>query len=391
MTLLDSQSSSTWRIPSRVPGNWAGLVIFFAHTRSRVESVSANQVRTDAPAIGKTFILRWDSSDVAEVELSASYMGDPPVIRRIVWLVADGPTIALSTQALQSLPSYVSDGDVWPAAQAEQRAKDEDEPLDKQFERRERRILEEYEEAVRVAQERHDRRMFFHSFDKATMVETLPECELKDAIIAVKKRVAERVEQRARAVYEGDTTYKPSAQDNARIAKEAGIVSNHMLSLLRRFVRGVDKGWLECRQSEAFWRDRFDAIEFAETFDEFASGQLLVFDSHGAPNGTNFFFFAEAAFLFIDLQEREDFWIQTTETFVRATEIFVHSYWGGGCRRNADYSWENNFDGRFNYSRDLIDLSSAYAGRSQEALLKTFQATLAYALRDSFLAACPHG
>jgi len=90
----------------------------------------------------------------------------------------------------------------------------------------------------------------------------------------------------------------------------------------------------------------YDTAQIAAAFEQFATGALRVFDTHGAPNGVSYFSFCELAIMMTDYDERSSFWRPLILVFARTSELFANAYHRcAGPRTIAAYGVANNLDG----------------------------------------------
>lgn len=138
----------------------------------------------------------------------------------------------------------------------------------------------------------------------------------------------------------------------------------------------------------------------SEAFDAFACGDLSamrhsvltspLFLTHGVPNGTYFFSFAEAALEFLRRDPLDEYWSEAFRSFVRGSEIFVELYWGGGPRRRAvradgetpPYAALHLGSRRFGEAR-LKELRQTYKSLPLKRLEHNYTAIVKFAFRDS--------
>ncbi len=118
-----------------------------------------------------------------------------------------------------------------------------------------------------------------------------------------------------------------------------------------------------------------------------ATGDVSRLETHGAPNGLNYFLLAEFALFMIGRDEasaRHAVWEKVLPVFVRTAEMFLELYWNGGCRTFGSYGFAWRDERRFSTAR-LQRLRNSYDGVTQAgcaALSERFSLLCAHALRD---------
>ena len=199
-----------------------------------------------------------------------------------------------------------------------------------QFERTFEQELAHYT-ALIGSQKTHVReKRFFQELDETTNPKSLPpETGLPIAMLG--SYLALRYNVRAELVHFG----QPTAYLPQELSSWEGIVkpiAAHVQGLMRSHFKGAENG--------------VDLSAVNDAFEKFAGGELTVFETHGAPNGVNFFAFAELAILLTEMDVERAFWAPLIEIFGRTAEVFAGSY--HACyagRTHCAYQVTNNPDG----------------------------------------------
>lgn len=177
-----------------------------------------------------------------------------------------------------------------------------------------------------------ERLFFFYLLDKLTHPTRLTESFAKASRRAInhfQTRIFERAKKSC------GRPFSPNGADDDEFKDSAMTMSGIACRVFRRFF-GCSAG----------------AARLDDYFESFVSGDLSLghsvtpedpLQTHGAPNGSQFFSFAEAALFFSayeDCPERKHLWSMGLPTFVRCCEILVSHYWSGGCRQWSSYGYQ---------------------------------------------------
>ena len=246
-------------------------------------------------------------------------------------------------------------------------------------------IADEYQRRATLLKSDDTAAHFFYEMDLATyfpLLEEKGDAKTSAALKSLAAYVGVRTLRRATYARYGlrfrglpeDTVYAPAADQAqcilsrvfGRITKEGRIKT----AVLNEFVRAFVTGDLQVQV-----------------------GPTKPLNTHGAPNSSNFFAFAEFLFLLRDLRLSWDYWQNALRPFVTGAQVFAHLYWSGKGRSNSHYAWQwRKSNGSFTKDQwEALDstinriwaIHPSRLGRSLDFLIEEiFGDTVAHALRD---------
>jgi hypothetical protein len=89
-----------------------------------------------------------------------------------------------------------------------------------------------------------------------------------------------------------------------------------------------------------------DTARFEAAVEQFATGALRLFDTHGVPNGVSYFSFCELAIMMVEYGVRTQIWRPLIPLLARTSELYTNAYHRcDGPRTIAAYGVANNLDG----------------------------------------------
>jgi hypothetical protein len=298
---LAGSSTCTFTLQNTTGVTGAGLTLYLSHARSWPLNLVVNKQRigqtspiTHDPAQAMVHIsLANPVSDKGVVELSWTFKGDPPHVRAHTWWGPADPDVTISSSSSSKPPSVIPVNEVGTLSFFS------------------RTVSEEFElrrNAIKAIVDRtRQYRDFFFDLDQKTQ----PGLVTTSGISLLTGYLRSRYMLRAEDAGFGD----PVAFDDEEIESwrsDAVRAADLVEKIVRDHFTGPDG---------ALQLDRID-----EAFELFAGGQLTDFDTHGAPNGVNFFAFCEFAILCVELQHKEQFWGDLIPIFARTSEIFARCY-----------------------------------------------------------------
>lgn len=324
----DATGACVVSVPVGGEGSADGVAVVFSPTRTRIRRIQPTP-RNAAPGgqscrsfrrlSANAFVYDLPLFDLdGSLDVRVQYEGDPPHVQ---WgrgiLIRDGapalvpvpsgfdprgplepPPFVVGREGLPDLTTYGLD-------------------FDDAFERR--------VELVESATTFRDDKRFFLELERRTHPQIKPDFDPLGAALS------NRYRRRGEYVHFG-TEIPTSAEE---VASKADVAQRVGRVLLQTILDAFG----EC-----------EATGFERTgvaFDRFAGGELTIFETHGAPNGTNYFSFAELALLLVVADpKRRGVWEELFTIFARSAEIFVGAYHECCARRTrCAYRVANNPDG----------------------------------------------
>ncbi|MCA8958129.1 MAG: hypothetical protein KDC87_18785 [Planctomycetes bacterium] len=314
-----------------------GVALIFAHTRTQVLSIvpQGNAAhRHNLPADSETARFFGFEAKVPPnqtVCFAITFTGDPPHIRGAVWLDhGEAPQVAgQDVSPFGPLPR------IYPYDHAEDLLKYAPSFTD------EMDFVHASIEARPEGETKDFRRFFFH-LDRATMPNNAAmEPALKKAVIGLGAYLHQRFYLRGQA-FASDIPF-------ATPVGELDSWHVHVERVAREFSEVLHGG---------FFGDPLDLHRIYAAFHAFAAGDLIEFATHGAPNGVNYFAFAEFALLLLDVQKRAQqtqrafavdaqLWKDLVPVFCGSAEVFVRTFHRRrGARQMCEYRVDRGGSGR---------------------------------------------
>jgi hypothetical protein len=274
-----------------------GVTLFLSHTRSRLLFASLI-----GPGLGR--LADWPNghgtmrysqfphpvAPGGKVTVRWTFTGDPPHVRAVTWWLSSGSQQIKSDDV--SAPPRAVPIDMVPTLAGSARSRADELAMRARF---------------GMGGPHESYRKFFRALDEAT--------QPSDAGGRAYEYFASYL--RARYLVRGeDAGFGDVPIFDSRESEYWRRSANHVATLMKRLM------------GEHF-RVGDDAalIEHADAaFMLFAGGLLTDFDTHGAPNGVQFFAFAEFALLCVELSIDARFWQQMAQVFARASEVFARCY-----------------------------------------------------------------
>lgn len=349
MTSKAEASLSYWVLKHDEPAD--RLVVVFARTKSKIVRVTiGNQEGTAAPSQSCYTFTGSFEADVP-VRVDVEFHGEMPVL---VGRFGEAGT-AMTTKV---------------AAQAE---------LGIEQVYQHRRDLIDKDKCP----SRRSLKMFFAEFDRAT------DDIDKDVRKRLEERLEKRVELRASAGRQG-IAFSEDTADDKQVVIDARVVAKVM-----------KRAFAKARYASA--PANADAVDFDYAFDQFALGQLhvvdhirttetrtIVYNSHGAPNGPFYFFFAEFIALLQDARlitrggaintKLAEHWMRA---FTRTQELFLPLYWSGKSRSWRQYGWRYRNLEAAPSEEVIANLRKSYSKRKLAELLEDHSRHCAFAFADN--------
>jgi len=295
-----------------------GLVIFFSQTRSVVQGIGAGrEVVRAQPLVRESSVwsVRWspDPEAAPRTSLQIRYVGDPPHVRAHTWIALGQPDFAapaprspgspLPEPPRTALPGQVQDLAAFAVSFDEELA---------------------LRAALVASATLHARdKRFFLELDRSTH----PAGPAGAQFQMLGLFLAGRYQDRAARHHLGRST-TPDADEDRSWLPEARAAGDHLRGLLSTHydTQGV-----------------IDLPAVGDAFERFGGGELTIFDTHGAPNGTNVFCFVELAALLVRLKVDEHLWSALLRLFGTACHVFTGSYHACGApRAHCAYRVSNN-------------------------------------------------
>lgn len=298
----------------------SGAVLFLDSRRARVVAVrptdpQSMQIGDRDPRSTDAWIaefprpLRRGERGTFEVD----FEGDQPYLRHLLWVARDGAESLDPGAKFDATPRSITPGAL-AALDTLGRTKAEE------FEHRESSIRASSTGDRRVAQE------FFLDLDRDPSPGTTEARLVRQLTSYLGQRVLVRAEEAGFGV-------KPvfDADDLARWKADVVMVAARVEALaLAHFPELAE----------------YDMQRFEAAFEQFATGALRVFDTHGAPNGVSYFSFCELAIMMSGYGVRPRFWRPLIPIYARTSELFANAYHRcGGPRTLAAYGVANNLMG----------------------------------------------
>ena len=236
------------------------------------------------------------------IELTWIYMGDPPHIRAETWWAQVDSGAANSSSRPAAPPHVIAREDVGTLIQYSRTA-------DVEFILRASTIATIFDNTTKF-------RKFFFELDQQTQ----PGAGATNAISLLTGYLRSRYMLRAEDAGFGELTrFHPGELDTWRT--DALYAADMVEKIVRRHFTDQNR--------------ELDFEQIAEAFELFAGGQLTDVDTHGAPNGVNFFAFCEFAILCVELGHKVPFWSALIPIFARTSEIFARCYHGPCAPRTS--------------------------------------------------------
>lgn len=333
---VPDSNTCSWPIVNETDGPVVGVTLFLAHTRSRLVSgacVVAGEISKLQVASGGSHSVLHASlvtplASTSAVEVQFTYLGDPPHVRALTWWTNGGRAVR-SPGGGNSLPLTV------PASQTGRLlgyARTEQEEFD---------LRAAHIAGIHDSTRLH--REFFFDLDYATQPPGGPDFAPLTAYLRRRYLV------RGEVTGFGDT-YAAAPVELESWRADAEQAAGKLKEVLREY-------YAKCGKLAV------DRVE--EAFELFASGQLTDFDTHGAPNGANYFAFCEFALLCVELGHERDFWKSLVPIFARTAEIFARCYHQvDGPRMTCAYRVAHNPNGARTFSQaERTALRGTWAGR----------------------------
>ena len=425
-------ATRTWTMRRRPREGTRGFVVAFARTRTRFVDLTVNLdgVRPKLVPEHKLAIARWAARDVrgeGEVELTVEYQGDTPLIARFVWIGSKGglrdtrllprrrpgppdssdidlgdpegvpaeflPLWHQERARVGITPGVVATADVSALVSSLEIGPEE------VFRRR-----REFIEADSRVQ------AYFEDLDRASHPD-LGAADLLAAVERVSYMLKSRLESRAWHGTARDASPPQCPEFEAAAASGGGLGTLEYLQRISAFMRELIEAHL-LPSAAAGFAERYPQTAEQDltgwAYEQFASDSGCAFhlapavqdllQSHGAPNSSEFFKFAELAFACVDSDVDREFWEQRLEVFTRVSQIVVENSrvpptGDGRLGESASYGFE---PGRYFPSERRLALQEDYArlidGSSPEQRLvqlqDRFTSILGQALPDTL--SSPH-
>lgn len=298
-----------------------GLVVFLTHTRTKILDVIVPG-GTAAPLVrGDATVGRVDPpAAVAPGEklcFTVRFHGDPPFFRARTWLVDGARDEAPPPAPFATPPAAVVPG---AAAQLAGYA---------------RTLRDEIEHRVELvaADKSPDRpfREFFLELDRSTNPANVEDEGERAEYALLGGYLSRRFLIRAERVHLMQPGATPTDPFGSWLPVAAA-VAGRLRSLFEAHF-GDGQGDL-------------DVPRFEEAFEKFAGGELGVFETHGVPNGVNYFAFGELALLLQAEGHEPDFWGPLVPVLTRTAELFAGAFHlCAGPRTACAYQAAHNLDG----------------------------------------------
>ena len=322
--------------------------LFIQFSRSRTKLLGVELLHQWQPAAGVIlpankrhlrFVYVNGVTAGGSVDLSVRFVGDPPAIAGFTWLLSSAPEDPLEP---------FSTPRVWPTDKAEQLASDYDLSFDQIMEER-RAWATDGDNPEQLAH-----RLFLKIDEMSSGLEDIDEATASDEEI-----------DRARAMWRLSSLlsnrYLIRGANFARAAADRVPIPLEGVELEEESSATIPgRGELNFIATQMYeWLTQLDdgerrsIADIEEAFGLFACGHATAFSTHGAPNGTNMFCFAELAFLIaehedalgLEFEEEGDanvFWPRMCSIFAAAAEMFVHCYYRGPDRAICSYRVHHN-------------------------------------------------
>lgn len=312
--------SCTHVLRNDTPEVAVGVVFYLTYTRSQLLSVhtthSAAVNRALQSGLGTAWQVShpaWQVAPGGVLEVTFRFRGDPPHVRALTWLVEDREGVNVPPDLSSPPPPpppfvYVASGDEQAEALSNfERTWDEEMAL--------RLAKIEAPGATHVAHKR-----FFYDLDARTS----PRAPLAPAqaldIQLLGGYLALQVFARAEVQHAGaDPQVLSHSTESWR--KRAPGVADLVRGILLEHYAGHGGG--------------LDVAAVREAFLLFARGELGVLGTHGVPNGTNYFCFAELALLMVQLEHEVAVWRPLFAVFAETSEAYARSFHHCGRRRTT--------------------------------------------------------
>ena len=344
-----------------------GIALQLWHSRSKVLElkiiepgglVGPNLLANSQQMYFFRFLGKWRAGET--LLLRAAYEGDPPSIRRTVCLTRGGPPFD-PTRDQDVVGISTAGGLLATAPDWEQ----------------------EYQERVAsIAAPYVSEKQFFAELDRATSPPSpMLSNSVRKAVIRLGSYLQFRYRRRAYLTGKSQPDIGLTAVDEQHRA-DAMLIGQVLYPLFASHFPtqslGPDRG--------AMWN----------AFALFADGELAAEGTHGAPNGVNYFSFAEFALLMVDLGERD--WAALFWIFAGTAELFARSYHHneapkgtvvafapGAPRTSCNYRPEFNVRGARKFSSaEKSVVQQEWSSLKFEQARDSFGQLVAAALRDEF-------
>ncbi|MEZ6014649.1 MAG: hypothetical protein R3F49_06025 [Planctomycetota bacterium] len=322
--------SCTWVLQNDRPNTAYGVSLFLSHSRSEVHAGVVGPPHRTALAVapaGEGSLLHAEFVQQLQVggsiQVQWTFSGDPPHIRHLVWWTdLDAPVFANGAEP-GSAPLSIPRGD---------------EAMLDSFARTRQAELELRNAYSADGSRPHAaHRAFFADLDQRT----LPAAGTSAPVDLVSGYLRSRYLVRAEDAGFGQLPEFSQLEVEQHRGSAEGI-ADLLEEILITHYQGKHQG--------------LDYDQVARGFMLFAGGQLTEFDTHGAPNGVNFFSFCEFAILLLELDYHAEFWGPLVPIFARAAEVFARCYHKcNGPRSSCAYRVTFNPVGARGFNDDELD------------------------------------